>query len=143
MTNSIVGQSKDHIQQIDKRNQSVSLQIQLNQLFQDQLNSREDRLGNLEDTMRVNGVQERRISDAVNRVVVSYLGGHKSKAYEDNSLRARCYSSINREIKNKFVIPRRAELPAKDYEKCLRFINNWILDSDLEDEISIVNKEYR
>lgn len=140
MTNSIVGQSKDHVQQINKRNQSAHLQLQLNQLFQDQLNSHEDRLENLEDTMRVNGVQERRISDAVNRVVVGYLGGHNSKAYQDKSLRGRCYSSINREIKNKFVIPRRAELPAKDYEKCLGFINNWILDSDLEDEISSINQ---
>lgn len=143
MTNSIVGQSKDQIRHMDIRNQSDRLQLELNRLLQDQLNNHEDRLENLEDTMRVNGVQERRISDAVNRVVVSYLGGHKSKAYEDNSIRARCYSSINREIKNKFVIPRRAELPAKDYEKCLQFINNWILDSDLEDEISSVNKEYR
>lgn len=140
MTNSIAGQSRDRAEQIKIQNKSKDLQLQMNDLFQKQLNSHEDRLGNLEDTMRVNGVQERRITNAVNRVILGYLGGKDSKAYQDMSLRARCYSSINREIKDKFIIPRRAELPAKDYEKCLSFINNWILDSDLEREIEATNK---
>lgn len=139
MTNSIVGQSRDRMKQIEKQNQSKSLQIQLNELFQDQLDSHEDRIVNLEDTMRVNGVQEMKITNAVNRTVVTYLGGKSSQAYQDKSLRSRCYSSINREIKDKFGIPRRSELPAKDYERCLDFINNWILDHELVEEIGWTN----
>ena len=140
MTNSIVGQSRARMEQIQKQNESKRMQLEMNRLLQEQLDSHEDRIGNLEDTMRVNDVQEDEVSKAVNRVVIGYLDGRDSKAYQGGSLRGRCYASINREIKSKFGIPRRAALHAKDYEKCLRFISNWILDSDLEDEISSINQ---
>lgn len=140
MTNSIVGQSSERAQQLQLRNKSNQLQSQLNELMQTQLNSHEDRIENLEDTMRVNGIQEMIITNAVNNVIVSYLGGKDSKAYRDKSLRGKCYSGINREIKSKFGIPRRSELPAKDYERCLDFINHWIINNDIAIEIEVINK---
>lgn len=135
MTNSIVGQSRDRTAQIEIQNKSKDLQLQMNELFQKQLNSHENRLVNLEDTMRVNGIMEMKITKSVNRVVVSVLGGKRSKAYANHSIRGRAYSGINADIKRKFGIPRRSELPAKDYELCMEFIENWIPDAELTADI--------
>lgn len=131
MTNSIIGQSKEHAEQTDLQNQSNALQGKLNRVFQDQLTKHENRLTNLEDTMRVNGIMEMKVTRSVNRAVVTILGGKKSKVYTNRSLRGRAYSGINSDIKRKFGIPRRSELPAKDYEKCMEFIENWIPDAEL------------
>lgn len=140
MTNSIVGQSVDHKEQSELQVQSNALQAKLNEVFQDQLTGHENRITNLEDTMRVNGIQEMKITRAVNRVVLNLLDGKSSKAYQDKSLRGRAYSSINSDIKRKFGIPRRSELPAKDYEVCMEFIEHWIPDVELAADITAISR---
>lgn len=138
MTNSIVGKSEEHTKQEILQTQSNVLQGKLNELFQKQLTGHENRITNLEDTMRVNGIQEMKITKAVNRKVVSLLGGKSSNSYQDKSLRGRAYSSINSDIKRKFGIPRRSELPTKDYEVCMEFIEHWIPDVELAADITAI-----
>lgn len=91
--------------------------------------------------MRVNGIQERNLTNAVNKNIVTLLGGKKDNAYADVSLRSSAYAEINKEIKNKFGIPRRGELPAKDYQKAMHFIENWIPSDELLRGINTVNQQ--
>lgn len=135
----IVGMSKGHVQSSDLQNESNQLQSQLNRVMQQQLDRHEDRILNLEDTMRVNGIQEQRISSAVNKVILIYLGGKNTPAYKDLSIRGKAFSGINRDIKRKFGIPRRSELPAKDYDDCMKYIQGWLMDRSLVHEIESIN----
>lgn len=137
--NEIVGQSKDSEQSLQVIEQIAQIGQALTQVSE-QFTNHENRIEQLEDTMRVNGVQELRIDKAVKHKVVSYLGGKDSRAYADRSLRARTFGAINREIKLKFGIPRRAELPAKDYQQAMAFIDSWMIDKVLADEIRQVNQ---
>lgn len=139
---SIVGQSKDHSQS----NQVILTIGEIGKAIQksaDQLKNHEDRLSNLEDNMRVNGIQERNLTDTVNYVVVTFLGGKNSNAYKSKRIRGKAYSQINKEIKKKFGIPRRGELPAKDYDQAIQYIKYWMPDKDLINEIEHSNDQLK
>lgn len=139
---SIVGQSRDHSQ-----SQQVIMNIgEIGRAIQqsaNQLKNHEDRLSNLEDNMRVNGIQERNLTDNVNYVIVKFLGGKSSNAYKSKSIRGKAYSQINKEIKKKFGIPRRGELPAKEYDQAIEYIKHWMPDKDLVNEIEQSNDQLK
>lgn len=136
--NDIVGKSQDNeksltiIKGIGDIGQAI-------QSIAQQLSKHEQRLSNVEDTMRVNGVQEKKLTDAVNRKIVTFLGGKESQAYQSHRIRSKAYSSINKDIRNKFGVPRRSEMPAKDYDASLSYIENWMPDYELKQEVMQVN----
>lgn len=140
MTNSIVGQSKDNKQSVELIEGIGNIGVAI-QRIAGQLNNHEDRLSNVEDTMRVNGIQEKKLTGIVNKVVLDTLGGKKSNAYADRSIRGKTYSEINNRIKNKYGIPRRGELPAKDYDSAMQFIENWTPDYELKHLIIKANNQ--
>lgn len=130
MTNEIIGQSKDHGQQL--------AEINVMRKMLDSIENHEERISNLEDTMRVNAVQETVLTEEVNKVVVGFLQGKQMPAYQNLSIRGRAYSSINKDIRKKFGV-RRKEIPAKEYQQAVTFIRQWQPDFDLKSEINAVN----
>ena len=132
MTNEIIGQSKDHNYQVSE--------IGVMRKMLDTLENHEERITNLEDTMRVNAVQETKLTEEVNKKVVGFLEGKKSAAYRDNHIRCKAYSAINKDIRRTFGV-RRKELPAKDFRRAVVFIQNWQLDNELKDEIFNANRQ--
>lgn len=142
MTNSIVGKSKENNQSVKLIKGIEDIGVAIQQIA-GQLDNHEDRLASVEDTMRVNGIQEKKLTEIVNKVVVSTLGGKKSNAYSDKRIRGKAYSEINTRIKNKYGIPRRGELPAKDYDSAMRFIENWTPDYELKQSIKEANEQLR
>ena len=132
MTNEIIGQSKDHNYQVSE--------IGVMRKMLDTLENHEERITNLEDTMRVNAVQETKLTEEVNKKVVGFLEGKKSAAYRDNHIRGKAYSAINKDIRLTFGV-RRKELPAKDFRRAVVFIQNWQLDNELKDEIFNANRQ--
>lgn len=140
MSNSIVGQSKDNTRSLELIKGIGDIGVAI-QKIASQLDNHEDRLANVEDTMRVNGIQEKKLTGLVNKVVLRTLGGKGSNAYADKSVRGKAYSEINSRIKNKYGIPRRGELPAKDYDSAMRFIENWTPDYELKQAIKEANQQ--
>lgn len=138
--NEIVGQSKDNKSSNDMIEGIGQIGVAIQNISK-QLTNHEERISSVEDTMRVNGVQEMKITKLVNRIVVQWLGGKESNAYHDKSLRSRVYSAINSDIKDRFGVPRRAEVPAKDYHDVIRMISNWELSYVLKNEIRDANNQ--
>ncbi|CYV66428.1 TPA: ORF6C domain-containing protein [Streptococcus suis] len=130
MTNEIIGRSKDHGNQI--------AEIAVMRKMLDSIENHEERITNLEDTMRVNAVQETVLTDEVNKVVLAFLDGKQAPAYKDRSIRGRAYSAINKDIRKRFGV-RRKEIPAKEYQEAVVFIRQWQPDFELKSEISAVN----
>ena len=75
MTQEIVGQSKDHNNQLKE--------INVMRKMLDSIENHEERITNLEDTMRVNAVQETVLTEEVNKIVVGFLNGKQAPAYQD------------------------------------------------------------
>lgn len=140
MSKDIIGQSGDN-QQSNLTINGIKNIGEGIQRIANQLRNHEDRLSNMEDTMRINGVQEKKLTDNVNKVVVVILGGKKSNAHQDKSIRSKAYSEINKRIKDKFGIPRRGELPAKDYQDAIQLIDDWSPDFQLKEEIKSTNNQ--
>lgn len=130
MKQEIIGQSKDHNNQLQE--------ISVMRKMLDSIENHEERITNLEDTMRVNAVQETVLTDEVNKVVVNHLGGKQSVAYTNRSIRGRAYSGINKDIRKRFGV-RRKELPAKEYQQAVTFIRQWQPDFELNNEIQSFN----
>lgn len=130
MTQEIIGHSKDNSNQLKE--------ITVMRKMLDSLENHEERISNLEDTMRVNAVQETVLTEEVNKVVVGFLNGKQAPAYQNRSLRGRAYSSINKDIRKQFGVKRK-EIPAKEYHHAVAFIKQWQPDFELRKEIQSAN----
>ncbi len=77
----------------------------------------------LKDTMRIDGRQEYKLTKFGRGKVVKILGGKNAPAYKEISRSV--FQMFWNEFKDHFSIPRYNELPKKDYDEAIRFIELW------------------
>ncbi len=104
-----------------------------------ELTSHDERITNLEETMRIDGAQEHTLNKKGRQVVVESLGGKASPAYKNMAFKV--FSAFWRDFKNHFEIPRYGDLPKKKYEEGLRFIGLWEPSTSLKIEIDSYNRQ--
>lgn len=85
----------------------------------------EQRIAALEDTMVVDYGQQRTLTNQVNAVVISALGGSDSPAYHDKHVRGKVYSECNRDIQNWFRVNSRNNVPRKRFDEAVEYIRRW------------------
>lgn len=112
---------------------------QTQELINQQIANNSKRITALEDTMRINGIQELRLKNVGNRTVIQCLGGKDSNAYADKSVRAKTFSAIWKALKRQYGVPRYSELPAKDYQSGMNFLSSWQPEFELRQEINACN----
>lgn len=93
----------------------------------------------LKDTMRIDGVQEHKLQKHGRRKVVKALGGKSSPAYREIS--RSIFQLFWNEFKDHFMIPRYNELPKKDYEEAIRFIDLWQPKTSERLKIDAINNQ--
>lgn len=93
----------------------------------------------LKDTMRIDGRQEHKLQKTGRNKVVSVLGGKDSAAYKEMSRSV--FQMFWNEFKDYFMIPRYNELPKKDFEDALNFIDAWQPRTKTRLEIDSFNKQ--
>lgn len=93
----------------------------------------------LKDTMRISGKQEADIRRAGNRKVMEVLGGKDSTAYE--SISKKVFANFWSEFKRYFAIPRYGELPCKQFDEALNFIDEWLPETAIRMEIHQLNRQ--
>ncbi|MEN1968977.1 ORF6C domain-containing protein [Lentibacillus sp. N15] len=103
------------------------------------LEKHDNRISHLEETMRIDGVQEFQIRKLANKKVVKALGGKKTAAYKNLSNKA--FSRFWRDFKEHFTIPRYGELPKVKFGEAIKFINAWQPDTTTRLEISSANEQ--
>lgn len=69
------------------------------------------------------------------------LGGYRSPAYLDNSLRGKVYADIQRELKRQFGVNRYEAIKRKDYEKALAIISAYEVPFKLKLDINLKNSQ--
>ena len=85
----------------------------------------EKRISALETNMTVDYEQQRALRRAVNRVVVEALGGKTSPAYLDKSTRCKVYSECNKDAKDWFHVNSISNVPRKDFDNAIAYIERW------------------
>lgn len=73
--------------------------------------------------------------------IINVLGGKKSNAYCDKVVRAKVYRALFSSYREAFDQDRYNDLPMKDFDKAVEFINNWYPPFELKNEIKKVNAQ--
>lgn len=110
---------------------------QYNVVQEQQYKALDGRVDSLEDTMRIDGSQEKRINRKGKGKVMKCLGGGKSKAYQEIGRKA--FSLFWGEFNKHFEIPRYGELPRIRFGEGFDFIDEWSPDTSMRLEIKTLN----
>jgi len=113
--------------------------LEILQMTISELTTHDERITQLEDTMRIDGVQEHRINKLGKQAVMKALGGYQSPAYKQMS--SRVFARFWRDFKNHFLLPRYSELPKKQFDEAVEFIKEWQPDTTTRMEIKAFNKQ--
>ncbi len=119
--------------------QQPKSQLEVLQLTVDELTSHDKRISHLEENMRIDGIQERKLQNKAKSIAIESLGGMNSNAYKNVSRKV--FSGIWRDFNNHFQLPRYSELPRKQFEEGLRFLGMWQPNTSLRIEIEEFNRQ--
>lgn len=76
-----------------------------------------------------------------NAKIINVLGGKKSNAYRDKNVRAKTYRALFSSYRETFDQDRYNDLPMKDFDKAIDFVNNWYPPFELQQEIQRTNAQ--
>lgn len=83
--------------------------------------------------------QKKRIRSIVNKTVIRYLGGMRSAAYKDKSLRSTAYASCYKQLRNVYEVASYEEIPKIKFEEAMSIIPKWTPVLELQTKIDFRN----
>lgn len=99
----------------------------------------EDRVEHLENRITIDYGQQRTLKKAGNKRVLEIVGGKKSAAYKDSSLRTQVYSALWNEFTEFFEINSYNNTFIKDYDRALQYVPLWNPPNNLMRQIEQAN----
>ena len=101
----------------------------------------ENRVYKLEEDMPLFQIDCKEIQALVRKKGIEALGGYRSMAYNDNSLRGKVYSDIQQQIRREFGVLRYEAIKRSQLEMAKEIIINYKVPLVLENEIKLLNGE--
>lgn len=99
----------------------------------------ENRVDKLEEDMPLLQIDCKEIQALVRKKGIEALGGYRSIAYNDNSLRGKVYSDIQQQIRREFGVVRYEVIKRSQLEMAKEIIINYKAPLVLENEIKLLN----
>lgn len=101
----------------------------------------EERVDDLEANMPLFNVDCKELQSLVRKVGTKALGGYRSPAYKDNSLRCKVYADIQHQLKREFGVNRYEAIKRSQLETAQRIVEGYKTPIILTDEITIMNNQ--
>ena len=101
----------------------------------------ENKVDKLEEDMPLFQIDCKEIQALVRKKGIEVLGGYRSIAYKDNSLRGKVYSDIQHQIRREFGVVRYEAIKRSQLEMAKEIIINYKVPLVLENEIKLLNVE--
>ena len=101
----------------------------------------ENRVYKLEEDMSLFQIDCKEIQALVRKKGIEALGGYRSIAYNDNSLRRKVYSDIQQQIRREFGVLRYEAINRSQLEMAKELIINYKVPLVLENEIKLLNEQ--
>ena len=101
----------------------------------------ENKVYKLEDDMPLFQIDCKEIQALVRKKGIEALGGYRSIAYNDNSLRGKVYSDIQQQIRREFGVLRYEAIKRSQLEMAKEIIINYKVPLVLENEIKLLNEQ--
>lgn len=117
--------------------EQLKLQYQVLEDHEQRFEKIEERL----DSLEINPHQKRAIQRAKSKRVTGLLGGRKSTAYKDASLRSKVYADMGRQYNNYFDISEYAYTPRNRFKEALELISTYNLTVELSMEVKQKNNQ--
>lgn len=73
--------------------------------------------------------------------IIVVLGGKNSNAYRDKTIRSKTYRALFSSYRETFDQDRYNDLPMKDFDKAVDFVNNWYPPFELQQQIQMANAQ--
>ena len=100
-----------------------------------------NRVDKLEEDMPLFQIDCKEIQALVRKKGIEALGGYRSIAYNDNSLRGKVYSDIQQQIRREFGVLRYEAIKRSQLEMAKEIIINYKVPLVLENEIKLLNEQ--
>ena len=101
----------------------------------------ETKLNNLEDNMPLFNIDCEELQSKVKKVATKVLGGYKSPAYLDKSIRSKVYSDIQGQLKREFGLKSYKAIRRKELGQALNIVESYRVPLYLENEIICLNNQ--
>ena len=101
----------------------------------------ENKVDKLEEDMPLFQIDCKEIQALVRKKGIEVLGGYRSIAYNNNSLRGKVYSDIQHQIRREFGVVRYEAIKRSQLEMAKEIIINYKVPLVLENEIKLLNGE--
>lgn len=98
-----------------------------------------ERLDRLETETTINTSQRRKIKGAVTSTVIKVLGGKKSNAYRDASIRSTTFSQCYKELREVYDVASYMDIPKVKNDEAMSFIPKWQPRLELQIRIDFAN----
>ena len=107
------------------------------------INKVDAKIDSLEANMPLFNNDCKELQSLVRKTGIKALGGYKSLAYNDNSLRGRVYADIQHEIKREFGVNRYEAIKRSQLERATYLVTYYELPLVLQDEVLLINNQLK
>ena len=119
----------------------MELQFKVLKEQKEKITQVENRVDKLEEDMPLFQIDCKEIQALVRKKGIEALGGYRSIAYNDNSLRGKVYSDIQQQIRREFGVVRYEAIKRSQLEMAKEIIINYKAPLVLENEIKLLNEQ--
>ena len=119
----------------------MELQFKVLKEHEEKIAQVENRVDKLEEDMPLLQIDCKEIQALVRKKGIEALGGYRSIAYNDNSLRGKVYSDIQQQIRREFGVVRYEAIKRSQLEMAKEIIINYKAPLVLENEIKLLNDQ--
>lgn len=103
----------------------------------------ESRINTLENDMPLFNVECKELQSLVRKIGIKALGGYKSQAYNDNSLRGKIYADIQQQLKREFGVCRYEAIKRSQFETAKEIVKGYSVPMVLANEIEGYNNQLK
>jgi len=119
----------------------LKLQYEALKDHEEKLNEVNSKVEALEDNMPLFNIECKELQALVRSIGIKALGGYKTQAYKDNSLRGRVYADIQHQLKREFGVTRYEAIKRNQLNKAIEIVNSYKTPTVMTNEIVQANNQ--
>jgi len=121
--------------------EQLKLQLQILEEQDKKIDGVVKNVADLQANMPLFNIECKELQALVRKIGIKALGGYKTPAYRDNSLRGKVYADIQGQLKRQFGISRYEAIKRSQIESARGIVGNYILPLFLQDNITLLNNQ--
>lgn len=119
----------------------MELQFQISKEQAEKIEAVDNKISKLENDMPLFNVDCKELQSKVKKIGTQILGGYKSQAYNDNSLRGRVYADIHHQVRREFGVDRYEAIKRSQLDKAMEIVSSYKAPMVLIEAIEQTNNQ--